>query len=225
MPKCGGTSVRLALEKLLGSDYLKFDYAGVPGAGEVARYRQLLKYIDNPDLLAPGCCVYGHFRPVKYLGPLGASTEDVLLITILREPIDRLVSHYRYLLALNDFSDPMRVSLKDHQDDFAWFAMQPRLRNIYARHLYQIPLARVSYFGLYEHLDSAWSKISSMLRPGQNVFPLPKANGTDNRSSVLIPRPQISQLLLTELEELHAEDVALYKYVCQQELGFVKSFA
>ena len=141
-----------------------------------------------------------------------------MVFAILREPIDRLVSHYRYLLALNESCNPMRAALRDHEDDFAWFAMQSRLRNLYARHLYQVPVARVTYFGLYEHLDHAWSEIASLMRPGQRTFPLPKANATESRSSVTIPRPEISDLLRTELEDLHAEDVALYKYVCSRSL-------
>ena len=171
MPKCGGTSVRLGLEDLLGVDRLRLDYEGLQGAGEVARYQQLLKYVTNPEFLEPGCCVYGHFRPLKYLGAPGQFTDDILVFTILREPIDRLVSHYRYLLALNESCNPMRAALKDHQDDFAWFAMQPRLRNLYARHLYQVPVARVTYFGVYEYLDLSWSRIAAFLRPEQSVVP------------------------------------------------------
>ena len=37
------------------------------------------------------------------------------------------------------------------------------------------------------------------------VFPLPKANATENRSLEMIPRPKISDLLRTELEDLHAK--------------------
>ena len=112
MPKCGGTSVRLALEKLLGAGRVCFDYGGSPGISEVERHRQLLEYVEKPVFLESGSCVYGHFRPVKYLGDLGPSTADILLFTILREPIDRLVSHYRYLLALNESNNPMRVCSK-----------------------------------------------------------------------------------------------------------------
>ena len=218
MPKCGGTSVRLALEKLLGPDQLRLDYGGISGDSEVARHQQLLKYIERPESLEAGCCVYGHFRPVKYLGDLGPHTDDILVFAILREPIDRLVSHYRYLLALNESGNPMRAALKDHQDDFAWFAMHSRLRNLYARHLYQVPVKRVTHFGVYEQLDHAWTQIASLLRPGQRVFPLPKANATENHTSVIIPRPEISDLLRSELEDQHAEDVALYKYVCRHTI-------
>ena len=213
MPKCGGTSVRLALENLLGVEHLRLDYCGVPGLTEVERHEQLLEYVENPLSLDPGSCVYGHFRPVKYLGAPGSLTDDILLFTILREPIDRLVSHYRYLLALNDANNPMRSALRDHHDDFAWFAMQSRLRNLYARHLYQVPISRVTLFGVYEDLDNAWFQIASLLRPGQIPTPLSKLNATAKRASVPIPRPKISDLLRTELEDLHAEDVALYRYV------------
>ena len=109
-------------------------------------------------------------------------------------------------------------ALKDHQDDFVWFAMQSRLRNIYARHLYQVPVSRVTYFGVYEHLDSSWFQIASLLRPDKKVFPLSNANVTANRSPETIPRPKISDLLRTELEDLHAEDVALYKYACRRSI-------
>ena len=213
MPKCGGTSVRLALESLLGAHHLSLDYIGLHGATELARYQQLLQYIDNPEPLANNTCVYGHFRAVKYLGSCSCSTDDILLFTILREPINRLISHYRYLIALDDSANPMRSALRDHQDDFAWFAMQPRLRNIYARHLYQIPISRVTYFGIYEFLDLSWSQIASIIRPGSQVSPLPKLNATSDRLSFHIPRPDISDLLLSELHDIHAEDVALYNYI------------
>lgn len=220
MPKCGGSSVRQSLERLIGSDNLLLDYGGVPGPDEVSRYRTLIDYVDNPVSLEPGSCVYGHFRPVKYLGSLGPLTDDISVFTILREPIDRLVSHYCYLISLDDASNPMRVALSDNQDDFAWFAKQPRLRNLYARHLYQVPISRLSFVGLYDQLDHAWSCISSYLRPGQPVVPLPKVNVTANRTPLIIPRPPISELLRSELEELHAEDIALYQYACHRS-GFV----
>ena len=209
MPKCGGTSVRLALEKLLGVERLRLDYGGVPGISDVDRHERLLGYVDNPVSIEPGCCIYGHFRPVKYLGAAGSLTDDILVFTILREPVDRLVSHYRYLLALNESNNPMRAALKEHHDDFAWFAMQPRLRNLYARHLYQVPVSRVTYFGVYEHLDKAWFQIASLLRPDHIPIPLPKVNTTAKRASVVIPRPGISNLLRTDLEDLHTEDEGL----------------
>ena len=170
MPKCAGTSVRIALEKLLGPEFLELDYAGLQGVGEVVRHQKLLEYVENPVHIRSGSCVYGHFRPVKYLGSFCTSTNDILLFTIIREPISRLISHYRYLLALNESSNPMRAALKDHDDDFAWFANQPRLRNIYARHFYQVPVSRVTYFGLFENLDHSWSQIGSLLRPGKKFL-------------------------------------------------------
>lgn len=217
MPKCGGTSIRLALEKLLGRERLLLDYAGVPGQGEVERHACLLSYVKAPEVLEAGCCVYGHFRPVKYLGNLGSSTKDIFVCTILREPIDRLVSHYRYLLALDDRSNAMRAALREHQDDFSWFAMQPRLRNIYSRHLYQVPLSRIDYIGIFEKLNDSWFSIASRLnRAHQEVPQLARSNRTDQCSVSPIPKPQITPLLLSELRELHAEDVALYSLAHHQ---------
>ena len=152
MPKCGGTSVRLALESLLGAHHLSLDYIGLHGATELARYQQLLQYIDNPEPLANNTCVYGHFRAVKYLGSCSCSTDDILLFTILREPINRLISHYRYLIALDDSANPMRSALRDHQDDFAWFASNRAFIISTLVTSIRFPF-RVTYFGIYEFLD------------------------------------------------------------------------
>ncbi|CAK22534.1 sulfotransferase family protein [Synechococcus sp. CS-197] len=188
MPKCGGTSVRLSLEKLLGKEHLHLDYGGVPGKGEVERHSHLLTYMKCPIQLESGCCVYGHFRPVKYLGDLGPSTQDIFVCTILREPIDRLISHYRYLLALDDPGNAMREALREHQDDFAWFAMQPRLRNIYSRHLFQVPLSRLNYVGIYEKMNDSWLAIANRIKSSSQAVPqLTRSNRTDERSSKPIP--------------------------------------
>lgn len=210
MPKCGGTSVRVALEQLLGVQHLKLDYVGVPAASEQERHRKLLDYVRAPEPLEQGCCVYGHFRPVKYLGDLGDDTKDIQVLAIVRDPIERLVSHYRYLRAVADSSNQAYQELSAHGFDFAWFANQPRLRNIYSRHFYQVPLARVAYLGLYERLDLAWSQIAMLLRPGAARPSLPLINSTDQRSACPVPPPAISELLRSELEELHGEDLALY---------------
>ena len=107
--------MRIASEKLLGPPP-ELDYAGLQGVSEVVRHQKLLReYVENPVHIRSGSCVYGHFRPVKYLGSFCTSTNDILLFTIIREPISRLISHYRYLLALNESSNPMRAALKDHR--------------------------------------------------------------------------------------------------------------
>ena len=60
-------------------------------------------------------------------------------------------------------------------------------------------------------------QIGSLLRPGKKVSPLLKAN-TMRRTHLWRSHSQkFLQLLRSELEELHAEDVALYNYVA---MGF-----
>jgi len=214
MPKCGGTSVRLALEALLG-DRLLLDYGGLPGLTELARHRKLLEYTQTPEALAPGCCVFGHYRPVKYLGGMSPQTSDIMLVTILRDPIERLISLYRYLIAINDSSVAACVHLKEHDYSFEWFSLQNRLRNHYSRHLFQIPFSRIDALGVYEDLDRSWAWIARLLRPGVIPPPLPRANSTDTRSVVPVPRPLITKSFRSELEDMNAQDLALYEEACR----------
>src|ERR1700750_2844825 len=101
MPKCGGTSVRTAIENL-GSANLVRDYDSYFKIPMRQRAMVVAESGREPHVIPDNALVFGHFFPVKY--KIFLSNNDCKLVTILRDPIDRLISHYRYWNSA-DFSD------------------------------------------------------------------------------------------------------------------------
>lgn len=143
LPKCAGTSVHALLAET-APDRLVVDDAGSCVAPGVPATVFEGRSADPLAALA-GRIVYGHFMPAKYLrnNPAG---RPVRVVTILRDPLDRLVSHYRYYTTLREapvVGDPHLIgrhnavleAMLREPWSFERFALAEPLRNIYAQYL------------------------------------------------------------------------------------------
>ncbi len=84
IPKCAGTAIRKLLEKTYGRDSLV-------GVYDVVAHQNKREYIES------GKVIYGHFGTEYYRDYSGPK----FTVTVLRDPVDRLVSHYSYWKSAN----------------------------------------------------------------------------------------------------------------------------
>ena len=155
LPKTAGSSFRGALQTHYG-DHLALDYADKPlGVSAQAAQRhalsagQLLKFSDFEGVI----CVHGHFLACKYLHL--AEQCDVDFVTWLREPIQRLYSHYCYWREPvdEDSVTALRRQMLAEAWSFREFALHPQLRNLYSRFMWQVPLESFVFVGITENYE------------------------------------------------------------------------
>lgn len=207
MPKCGGTSTRLLFEQQ-SKKRVALDYDSHFKYPIEQRMGRLLETLSTPTPVAPGTLVFGHFFPIKYLAAL--QPKDYKLVTILRDPLDRLYSHYQFWRQ-HEFPDhylwrKMRALNWSFQD----FALSQEMKNFYAQYLFQVPLRAFSYIGLFEDFEYSIQQCMKALALGPvNLNRLSTENTTRY--------PSLRESTSKEDRELicawHAEDYLIYNYI------------
>ena len=125
LPKCGGTS----LNKLLESNYSRkriFKMSGSDPDKSVTEFLSLHSSKRNQMNL-----IYGHLA-----GKLIHSVDkNFIVITVLREPIDRIISHYYYVQRKEDHYLHSIVKKENMSlEDYAVSDLSEELRNWYVQH-------------------------------------------------------------------------------------------
>ena len=96
LPKTAGTSFNDALKGFFGEYFLRDDDFPI---SKQAFERNLEAVQAGLRVAEKGLgnikCVHGHFLPIKYL--LLGCRIDLRFITWMRNPVDRMISHYHYI--------------------------------------------------------------------------------------------------------------------------------
>ena len=208
LPKTGGNSFLQALEAAFGPG-LKQDYADMSRiqaylAGELAP--ESLAQAQS-DILAPGMrCIHGHFLPAKYL-PLQRDHE-VRFVTWLRDPVERLVSHYYFFRRSYDpnTAGPLFRRIIEEGWSLERFCLSEEYRNLYSRYLWHFPYEAFDFIGLIEAYDEDLEYFSSRFL-GRKLEALRLNAATDSERN----ERKIDPGLRREIEDFHAQDVSLYR--------------
>ena len=157
LPKTAGSSFVASLEQYYGDRILR-DYTDLPINTPVLRRnrRALVNSVltcfrdyDNID------CIHGHFLPLKYF-LYGILNKDVQFVTWVRDPVERLASHYYFWVRSYhpDKAPLLHKRVVEEKWSFERFCLSEELRNFYCQFLWGFPLARFSFIGLWRH---SWS--------------------------------------------------------------------
>ncbi|BDC98250.1 sulfotransferase family 2 domain-containing protein [Persicobacter psychrovividus] len=158
---------------------------------------------------------------------------EMLKATILRDPIDRMVSHYYYVLRrpthyLYEQVKREGVSLKD----YVTLELSRELRNNYVHRFSQIEEKQMlshprealekaievlteeyQFVGFLESLEADLLRLKHLMGFSESYVPM-KANATAGRKKVEELDPQT----LKEVEAMNLLDVALYQKICDQRV-------
>lgn len=149
LPKCGGSSTKLALVALLGPD-LVLDYGDrindytLEGTQARECSRKALRRSVLTRSFAP-FMVHGHFYAAKYLG---LPIEPVWL-AVFREPCALLHSYYRFLRR----DHPWKAGLLDRvqaMESFEEFVEDRDFQNIMSRLIYPLSVDDFEYVGILD---------------------------------------------------------------------------
>ena len=209
LPKTAGTSFGAALKQAYGDGYHE-DYADLPmqHAAWRRQWRAVGSALRPPAIADTVHCIHGHFLPLKYRRLL--ARREASCITWLRDPVERVASHYHYWRRDYDGGDPaqpLRNRVVREEWSFERFALGAELRDVYARYLWRFDPRRFDFIGITERYERDLEHLAThYLGCG---FPVAAAlvNPERGRDGYDIPAG-----LRKRIEAHHARDVALYRW-------------
>lgn len=152
--------------------------------------------------------VHGHFLPLKYR--IALRGKPVRYVTWLRDPVERIVSHYHYWrrdYAGDDPTQPLRNRMVDEDWSLERFCLGPELRNVYRQYLWGFDPARFEFIGITERYESDFERFSRRYLDGQTVTPATLVN--PDRTG---ERYAIDADLRARIGRHHAADMSLYAW-------------
>ena len=206
LPKTAGTSFAAALEEKF-RDRLIRDYSDYPiNTPQYDRNKAALQAsLNNAEKDFQGVeCIHGHFLPLKYL--LLSNKQKVTFITWMRNPVERILSHYYYWKKSFDPETalPLHKKMIEERWSLERFCLGPELKNIYCQFLYGFPIEYFSFIGVTEFYSEDFAYFTQHFL-GYVIEPK-KLNIGDKKGQY-----QIDETLRQEIERVHSEDFNLYQ--------------
>jgi len=207
-PKTAGTSFGVALRQCFG-DRLREDYAMLPlNQPRARRVWQAVRagFRARADASWPDA-IHGHFLPVKYRIALRA--RPVHYVTWLRDPVERLLSHYYYwqrTATAATPAQPFRHRVAREQWSLERFCFAPQMRNLYSQYLWGFPASRFHFIGITERYESDLAEFADRFLPG--APPASRARVNPERRDA---RYMIAPALRERIARHHDADMALYE--------------
>lgn len=214
LPKTAGTSF-LALLRAHFGDQLREDYADMPLHDAPLRRRtRALRAGFGHAVTAGGFadtqCVHGHFLALKYR--YLRTQESPQFVTWLRDPVERLASHFYYWQRSYDpaHAGSLHRRMMDEAWDFERFCFAPELRDLYAQFLWGMPLRRFAFVGVTEHYAADVHAFSARYLGGRAI-PAPENTNDDREVGARTATYVTDAKLRQAIERFHAKDMALYR--------------
>jgi hypothetical protein len=157
--KAGGSSLLKTFRDKFGGRLL-VDYSENPADPLSPRRLDPTRYnarqIRVPDTFD---CVHGHFHPGKY-----AITPDVILSTILRDPIDNIISIYFYWKSLGPGHDALHDYFLAQNLSLLETARLPILRHLFSETYFGgFDMTRFNLIGRHDRREEALKKMGYMI--------------------------------------------------------------
>ena len=207
MPKCAGTSTIHLMNKYVGEQHIQWQ-ANVDFLRSVSNRNELVSlYKTKPISVSGNPIIVGHIFPIRYVSQSNLN-ERFRLVTILRDPIQRLMSHYKFFTE-NTFKGHYHWECFQLQDgSFEEFAFSPEMQNIYSSYISGVDINMFTYIGVYEDLEvsvKACLDLFDISYPDKVVVPV--KNKTNSNTAI-----DISSELEQSLKDFHSDDYTIYNF-------------
>lgn len=199
VPKTAGRSFLLALRSIYNDKVLE-DYYGQPHAvcdNHHSVTPEKIKTISQDVRV-----IHGHFNLIKYKDYFCEAKR----IVWLRNPVDRLISHFYYLKSNLIPGDSFHREVLEKNMSLIEFAEAPIMRNqIRAAYLPPEHDNSLFFVGLTERLSSDFKKLADMM--GWPQLDMPLENKTEFKE---YREFRLDQKTKYRLEKLNEQDMDLY---------------
>ncbi len=161
-------------------------------------------------------CVHGHFLPLKYL--LMASNKPVKFVTWMRDPVDRILSHYYYWKKPYNptLAAPFRRKVFDEDWSIENFCFCKELRNLYYQFLWGFPIDNFDFIGVTEFYDQDLLYFCELFLHSKPEVKHLNVNLTTGG------KYKIKDSLRNQIEQYHEKDVNLYQLALAKRLARAK---
>lgn len=202
VPKTAGTTVRELLAEEFGR-YFHTDYGDRVGwSGPEAEAWRLARSIPEQVMSAYRTdqlkCVHGHFYASKY----HATFPKAPIVAFVRNPVDRVISNYRYLDRHPEIKHPLVQQFHSRKPTLSEWATWPWARNIQSKVL-DIPFSQFRLVGITEQLIQS-------LRLFDFTFGTSISTRRQIRLNAAAGRFDIDEIARKRIAKLNEEDVAIY---------------
>lgn len=212
LPKTAGNSLLAVLDEHFGDailhDYLDYPMNTEPRERHRRAVEGCLAAAGSPQAYRDLRCIHGHFLPLKYL--LLADSRPTVFVAWLRDPVERLVSHYHYWYDHYDPGSPDTRPLHRRVVEEQWslerFCLSDEMRNLYGEFLWGFPLERFDFIGITENYEADLRAFSLEFLGSE--FP---ARVVNERRSPGAGSAELGDSLRERVERWHAADIDLYR--------------
>ena len=201
--KAGGSSTRRVLEKAYGASFMA-DYADNPSNPESQRVLDPIGYMNRRASVPDGVyCVHGHFHPGKYI--IG---KETILATILRHPVDNIISIFSFWRANVDRYDALhKYFLRSHLTVIQ-MAQLPLLKNLYSETYFGgFNMSRFDIIGRHEKRDEALHELALITNTTLDTSIYDNKTPPDKEREDIANNVDIRR----QLTDILAEDINFYE--------------
>lgn len=208
LAKTGGRSFQTALKEALPENMIvdsgdNFFHKNFTQRHEDVMEDKIRIQNHNEDRYSNIKLIHGHFMPVKYLSL--PSKMDTKFTTWMREPIERLYSHYYYWKdRYNPKNKKSVVQIKMMEENWTLedFCFAPEIRNYYDQVMWGFPFERFDFIGITEHYNEDLKFFAD------NILGIELQSLHENKGKT---KYNIDPVFRRELEIFHSADIRLYQ--------------